>query len=305
VKIKKRDLISLIREMAYMGVKKTKKGDSTFFGDNPLTNPDKLEKLFTNKKFKKQADIFFGETKAFPGSNVFIVPMLGDFDWSAGTELRKNRSAVSQFEIFSDTYSRTSFYDLNDQTMKNLLGLTEEETEEIDTSKDVVLLPRQVQIDGDFNSTVHMIFHSFFEGIIELYEDSEETLRNYLPATANVLNLLNSLGKKGMYGEQNINLETGTIGSIRTNATKYLRGKAKFEGIGTGDFYSEILTSSFLRYSGVKNDVIYNDKDSTEYGSVNIEETEKLKMLLRAFANEITNFARGKILEIDVFEGGF
>ena len=299
MKIKKRDLIQIIREMAYMGVKKTQKGESPY-GYHRSTDPDKLEKLFTNKKFKRQADLFFGETKAFPGSNVIIIPAVGSFDWSEGSKSEEGYKVASQFEIFQKTSARVTFYELNEQTMKGLLGLSQEEIEEIDSSKDVVLYVFQGQIDKDFNATVHMVFHSFFEGIIDLLE--EDTMSNYLPATRKVLEYLNSITGPRIYGQITKNLEINTIGSIRTNATKHLRGKDTFKKIGAGDFFSEILTASFLRYSGAKNEVLYDDKNSLKYGEVNPEETENLKMLLRDSANEITNFARGKILLISVYE---
>lgn len=300
MKIKKRDLIQIIREMAYMGVKKTKKGEDPH-EYHPLTDPDKLEKLFTNKKFKRQADLFFGETKAFPGSNVIIIPAVGYFEWSEGSKWKEGYTAASQFEIFQKTSARVTFYDLNEQTMKGLLGLSQEEIEEIDSSKDVVLHVFQGVIDKDFNATVHMVFHSFFEGIIDLLE--QDKMSNYLPATRKVLEYLNSIAGPRVYGQIYKNLEINTIGSIKTNATKYLRGKDTFKKIAAGDFFSEILTASFLRYSGAKNEVLYDDRNSLKYGEVNPEETENLKMLLQDSANEITNFARGKILDIYVYDG--
>lgn len=308
MKIKKRDLIRLILEMsldemAYMGVKKIKKGDSSFFDNDPSSDPNKIEKLFTNKKFKNQADLFFGETKAFPGSNVFIVPAVGSFDWSEDSKTKVVYTIASQYKIL-ETSSRVTVYDLNEQTMKGLLDLSQEEMEEIDSSNDVVLHVSQGQIVKDFNATVHIVFHSFFEGIIDLLE--ENTMSNYFPATRKALEYLNFATGPRVYGQISKNLEINTIGSIRTNATKYLRNylreKDASKKIGTGDFFSEILTASFLRYSGAKNEVLYNDKNSPEYGEVDFEKTENLKMFLRDSANEITNFARGKILDILVYD---
>jgi hypothetical protein len=314
MKIKRRDLVHLIREMAmdemaYMGVRKPVKGKHDYFKGDPSFDPDRIERFFKTKRFQKQAKLFFGETKAFPGSNVIIVPRLGQFEWGATGEESQEKKRfrdVEPFLIDLDA-SRARFYDLNDETMKILLEFDQEEIDKVDQSKDVVLYVTQGQISYRFNTTVHQIFHSFFEGIVESYENEDLNLARFLPNTLQALKYLYEITRPTGTTMLSTDSEINTVGSIRTNATKYLRGKAHFTkgflgGINTGDFFSEMLTASFLRYSNVKNEVLYDDKDSDMYGEVDEEKTQTLNKLLANSSNELTNFSRGKILEISVYE---
>jgi len=314
MKIKKKDLIHLIQEMAldemaFMGVRNTVQDKGHPYSDDPTFNPSKIERFFKTKKFQKDAELFFGETRAFPGSNVIIVPRLGQFRWGSADEEsqeKKRYQAVKSFLISLDA-ARLQFYDLNDVTMKTLLEFDQEEISKINQEKDVVLYVSQGQISYGFNTTVHNIFHSFFEGVVESYENEDVNLKRFLPNTFQALDYLYKITSPDSSTMLNTDSQINTVGSIMTNATKYLRGKEHFKkgflgGINTGDFFSEILTASFLRYKNVKNEVLYDDKDSDMYGKVDEEKTQMLKNLLVNSSNELTNFSRGKILEIMVYE---
>ena len=177
MKIKRRDLVHLIREMAidemaYMGIPNIQKGKPReHLVPHPTrkyhTEISKLEKFFKTPDFAKKATKFFGEDRGFPGSNVWIIPQVGD-----------PRSDELQFDKEEPGYDPnkpdTTFvaraggtYNISEKLLKSL-GMSEEGIASVNFTNDIIFVPRVGNLWGDkYNfvlPTTHMIIHALFDG---------------------------------------------------------------------------------------------------------------------------------------------
>jgi hypothetical protein len=176
VKIKKRDLIQIIREMAYMGMPNIQTGQTTHlarsFPENSSdsSNSKRVQKInyfFKSKNWHKRAQSF---SSAFPNSNVWVIPQVGDMG-SDELQFDKEEPGYDLDAVLSHR-NRGNFYNINKNLLRSL-GMPEEVISGVRLTQDIIFVPRnwRWEVDpGKIGSagfslpTPHMIFHALFDG---------------------------------------------------------------------------------------------------------------------------------------------
>ena len=183
MKIKRRDLVHLIREMAmdemaYMGMPNIQKGKPrddrapSWSKTKYRTEISKLERFFKTPDFAKKATKFFGEDRGFPGSNVWIIPQVGDprsdelqFDKEEPGYDPDRRYTTGREVMISQ--GRGGAYNISEKLLKSL-GMSEEGIDSVNFTNDIIFVPRASNLSGNKYSfllpTTHMIIHALFDG---------------------------------------------------------------------------------------------------------------------------------------------
>ena len=181
MKIKRRDLVHLIREMAidemaYMGMPNIQKGKPRDRQPNKYDNTkyhteiSKLEKFFKSSNFAKKATKFYGEDRGFPGSNVWIIPQVGD-PRSDELQFDKEEPGYNPDKFYSGAFMTTpgrgGTYNISEKLLKSL-GMSEEGIASVNFTNDIIFVPRATNLFGNkYNfvlPTTHMIIHALFDG---------------------------------------------------------------------------------------------------------------------------------------------
>lgn len=292
MKIKRRDLVHLIREMAmdemaYMGMPDIQRGkqyaagldkvapvvvDPSIKSDKKIKinkNLDAIEKFFKSSMFAKKAEKFFGEDRGFPGSNVWVIPQIGDKNTDS-FHFDKNQPYY-QKPFYRDTIfqvSRTRGFDaaINKEYLL-LLGMTEKDISSVDFSNDIIFVPRVSSLTKRALPTPHMIIHALFDGGVMSNANEE--------AVDRVFHRLD-----------------GVEDDIRSTATAALR-----RPIGLGDIVPEILTGALLYKDGAKKTKVVDDEfEDYLYDA----EGMGLTAMLEAAAEATRDYLKGKIVVVDV-----
>ena len=321
MKIKKSDLIHLIREMAidemaYMGMPNIQKGQIGNVGKNyPQHNVsiEKLERFFKSKNWNKSADKFFG--RAFPNSNVWVIPQVGDAR-SDELQFDKEESGYNLPDpgAYRPDLGRGNFYSINEKLLKSL-GMPEEEIAGVNFANDIIFVPRYYRWSpaskrgtaGFSMPTPHMVVHGLFDGGIlsklpevkraQIIVDGEDPYNSAIPAQ-NVLP-----GGDIEYVIPEIEPNKSFIG-LKAPITAALRsGDATAPGIAyedaglsdMSDVFHEILAGALL-YKGVERIVVAPELEKWIY--------KKTGMGVKALINSAIEASRkrlkGKIVIVDI-----
>jgi hypothetical protein len=216
MKIKKSDLIHLIREMAidemaYMGQ------PSMLTGETPEAHPGKVTKLSSIKRFfksnvwHKKANKFFGEERGFPNSNVWIIPVIGDA-----------RVRVRKMPLDKRTGSSRGWAANIDLEYLANLDVDKDTLSKINPNNDIIILPSVDYLEVDFYPTPHMLIHALYD----------EGPLSRLDSVSSVIDAID-------YSD----------GEVTSTATKALRsGLSQSEP----DYAAEVLTAALI-YKGGEN----------------------------------------------------
>lgn len=306
MKIKRRDLAHLIREMAidemaYMGMPNIQKGKPRDRQPNKYdkkkyhTEISKLEKFFKTSKFAKNATKFYGEDRGFPGSNVWIIPQVGDprsdelqFDKEEpGYDPDKYRTGA-----FLATPDRGSTYNISEKLLKSL-GMSEEGIASVNFTNDIIFVPRATNLFGDkYNfvlPTTHMIIHALFDG--GALSKLPEVKRAMILAARQQYDAA-SPGGEVAYWIPEINPSEGFVGLFAPVTASLRRG---FEA-QADDVANEILTGALL-YRRVLEKITAVPK----YEEYLREKTGMgVKELINSAIEASRKFLKGKIVIVDV-----
>jgi len=217
MKIKKRDLIHLIREMAidemaYMGQ------PSVLTGETPEENPDEdykitktssIERFFKSKIWHKKANKFFGEDRGFPNSNVWIIPVIGTA-----------RERVGKMPFDKRTGSQRGWTANIDLEYLANLDVDKDTLSKINPNNDIIILPDVDFLEVDFYPTPHMLIHALYD----------EGPLSRLDSVSSVIDAIENSDDE-----------------VTSTATKALRsGLSQYEP----DFAAEVLTAALIYKDG-------------------------------------------------------
>ena len=309
MKIKRRDLVRLIREMsldemAYLGMPNVQRGlevprpPARRFISNPMrhtTDLSKIERYFRSPNFAKKATKFFGEDRGFPGSNVWIIPQIGD---PRSPELQFNKDEPdydpnrSYSPMLMTTPGRGAAYNVSEKLLKSL-GMSEEGITSVDFANDIIFVPRASKISGGrgnyLMSSPHMIIHSLFD----------DGVLSKLPEVQRAMILAERMGRddvdpggKIWYYIKEINHPDGLefIGLVAP-VTAALRN----EDASNEDITNEILTGCLL-YRGLE-----KIKVDSKYDAYIREKTGMgVKELISLAVEASREFLKGKIVLVEV-----
>ena len=291
MKIKRKDLIHLIQEMtldemAYMGMPNIQRGkqlpggldkvaprviDPSINSDKKIKinkNLDPIENFFKSSVFAKKAEKFFGD-RSFPGSNVWIIPQIGDKNTDSfhfNKDHPYYQKPVYREVIFQVSRTRGFDIEINKEYLL-LLGMSEEDIANVDFANDIIFVPRVSSLVKRALPTPHMIIHALFDG--------------------GVMSTANEIAVDRVF-----NRLDGVEDYIDSTATAALR-----RPIGRGDIIPEILTGALLYKDGAKKTKV-DDDEFEDY--LYDAEGMGLTAMLEAAAEATRNYLKGKIVVVDV-----
>tara|TARA_R110002167_G_scaffold310123_3_gene514997 strand:+ start:2029 stop:3189 length:1161 start_codon:yes stop_codon:yes gene_type:complete len=253
-------------------------------GPSPKANPKKQKsvaaRMFSGKSFKKNALWMWGK-KAFPGSNVFLIPIAGgskevaklifdyesdfkakDVRWSKTSpesrayfsdEYKKERNEMSQQDLAIYKKSVVDFetrrhllLDMSDEginIMKNL-GVNISEASSIDFEKDIMFIPLATGTSRNFISSPHMIIHALCDTTGEKGGTEIDLIIN--PLQASMVTLISDMGVSPYTLKLlDQNLKSNMHNILRTVGTTYAFRKGL---VLTGqDMVAEMLTQEITQ----------------------------------------------------------
>tara|TARA_R110002153_G_scaffold1395_3_gene7236 strand:- start:16002 stop:16865 length:864 start_codon:yes stop_codon:yes gene_type:complete len=250
MRVTRRELRLIIREMAYKGTPNVIASDSdhwayggslgsdNYEGPHEITDPEyreKMKKFFTGKKFQKQATHFYGETRAFPDSNVWVIPFIGnehaayrtietgnesDFrEKSSDKEWSKSVPGIAS--VGGGGGDRFVLIPLDHEKLRNI---GHDDVEGVDLGRDIVIMPIASVLLKYNMPTVHMIIHAIFDSEIRYSHSSR------LPVTISLYEDLEGHvgddhytlgGKTRAFRDANIPTKDDAIAEIFTGALLY------------------------------------------------------------------------------------
>ena len=320
MKIKRRDLVHLIREMAmdemaYMGMPNIQKGTKLSPGgaqlsrDTPTRDIEKIGRFFKSKNWNKNADKFY--TRAFPNSNVWVIPQIGSKD---SEELQFDKEE-SGYTIPDFTYpqptGRGVFYSISEKLLRSL-GMPEEEIAGVDFANDIIFVPRvgrptihpsklnspsKVGARSFSMPTPHMLIHALFDdGILSLLPeverariifDGEDPYNKPVPAKK-VLP-----GGDIEYVIPGIEPEKSFIG-MKAPITAALRGSAIADE--TDELANEVFAGVLL-YRGLERIVVAPELEKWVYEKTGMGVKELINSAIEACRAHL----KGKIVAVEVY----
>jgi len=220
MRIKRKDLIRVIREMAYMGQPVILKGSEEIFrdsdGDVERQNydPSVIEKYFKSKSWDKKANKFY--SRAFPDSNVWAIPIIGDIN---SIEVER---LFEKFDNENRRYNRRGWSQPIDLELLKEIGLSEDQLNTIDTNKDIIFFIKTSYLEPGFYSSPHMTIHTLYDGgalfDLPLFKQVRDIFENHKD-------------------------------EIRSTATKSIR-RGLPSNVPTDDYLAEVMTGAFLYRNG-------------------------------------------------------
>tara|TARA_R110002096_G_scaffold240713_4_gene432589 strand:+ start:456 stop:1412 length:957 start_codon:yes stop_codon:yes gene_type:complete len=318
MKIKRRDLVHLIREMsidemAYMGmpnIQKGKKiGSPNMRSDSPTRDIEKIGRFFKSKNWNKKADKFY--TRAFPNSNVWVIPQIGSKD-SEELQFDKEESGYTiPVYAFPPPEGRGVFYSISEKLLRSL-GMPEEEIAGVNFVNDIIFVPRVERppfAPSSYNSpkvgkrnfsmaTPHMLIHALFDGGIlskipeveraRMIFDGEDVYNEPIPAQ-NVLP-----GGDIEYVIPGIEPKKSFIG-MKAPITAALRD-GSFAADGGEELANEVFAGALL-YRGLERIVVAPELEKWVYEKTGMG----VKKLINSAIEASREHLKGKIVAVDVF----
>lgn len=319
MKIKRRDLIHLIREMAidemaYMGMpniqKGTKMGSPAMRSDRPARDIEKAGRFFKSKNWNKKADKFY--TRAFPNSNVWVIPQIGSKD---SEELQFDKEE-SGYTIPDFTYppppGRGVFYSISEKLLRSL-GMPEEEIAGVDFANDIIFVPRVSRAlyppsrysspmkvgKRNFNMTTpHMLIHTLFDGGIlgslpeveraRIIFDGEDVYNKPIPSQK-VLP-----GGDIEYVIPGIEPKKSFIG-MKAPITAALRDGSFTDGGETDEVANEVFAGALL-YRGLERIVVAPELEKWVYEKTGMGVKELINSAIEASRSHL----KGKIVAVNI-----
>lgn len=314
MKIKKSDLVRLIREMAldemaYMGMPNIQIGQGSRNWTDRSNSLSKIEKFFKSKYYDKRAEKFFGEDRGFPGSNVWIVPQVGRAD---SEEFQFNKDEPGYVKPYTFDFLG-NVHNISEKLLK-ALGMPEEEIASVDFAKDIIFVPIASALNGGYKTqaeredqlalgvntprtnfalpTPHMLIHALYDdGILSKLPEVERLriIEDY-PETEELIEV--QRGGHVIYRIKEINDGNkfeGLYAPIAATLRAGMRGEDLFE------FVNEILAGCLL-YRGLE-----KIKVDSKYDAYIREKTGMgVKELISSAVKASREFLKGKIVSVRV-----
>lgn len=310
MKIKKKDLVRLIREMtldemAYMGIPNVQIGQMSRNFRDRNGSLSKIEKFFKSKYYNKKAEKFFGEDRGFPGSNVWVIPQVGRAD---SEEFQFNKDEPGYVKPYTFD-SRGNVHNISEKLLR-ALGMPEEDIASVDFAKDIIFVPSADHLMGGWKTeaeredlkalgadtpktnftlpTPHMLIHGLYDGgaLSKLPEVERVRVLEDYPE------LLKVERGRAIYRIEEINdgnAFEGFYAPIAASLRAGMRDEDLFE------FVNEILAGCLL-YRGLE-----KIKVSPEYDAYIREKTGMgVKELLSSAVEASRKFLKGKIVSVRV-----
>lgn len=247
---------------------------------NPAKQKSVVARMFSGKSFKENAEWMWGK-KAFPGSNVFLIPIAGgskeaaklifnyesdfeskDVTWSNASpehrkyfsdEYKKERNDMSQQDLAIYKKSVVDFetrrhllFDMSDEginIMKNL-GVNISEASSIDIEKDIMFIPLATGNSRNFISSPHMIIHALCDTTGEKGGTEIDLIVN--PLQASMLTLIDTMGVSPYTLKlADKNLKSNIHNILRTVGTTYAFRKGLV--LTSQDMVAEMLTQEITQ----------------------------------------------------------
>jgi hypothetical protein len=314
MKIKKKDLIHLIREMAldemaYMGMPNVQIGQQSPWDEGRRNwNLSKIEKFFKSKNYAKKATKFFGESRGFPGSNVWVIPQVGRAD---SKEFQFNKDEPGYVKPYTFD-SRGNVHNISEKLLR-ALGMPEEDIESVDFAKDIIFVPSANSVQGGYKTdaerednytgvgdggpgyslpTPHMLIHALYDGgsLSKLPEVERVRILEDYPEIEELLEVQS--GGHVIYRIKEIN-DGNEFEGIYAPIAATLRAGMRDEDLI--EFVNEILTGCLL-YRGLEKIKVAPEYDAYISGKTGMG----VKELLSSAVEASREFLKGKIVSVRV-----
>ena len=302
MKLTRRQLRKIIREMAFTGMPNIMRTQATGYDSLSLTDDikqqdpsidpdvmgtpeyrDKVEKYFRSPKYAREAEKL---SYAFPESNVQIVPYIGSEASAIQTvrtgteqgfeELMTNpelMKLVPQVDSQGKYNYRTAMYDMT--TNQNMLTNIGIDPRTVDLQNDIILVPVASVLKAGFIPSIHVTVHTLFDNDLFSYEFNPSPDASI----ANIVEAMDILADFDFDNDQERMLrfnQTPVTAAIRSG------------NVNTPfDFAAEVMTALVFGYASVR------QLDPSFY-------TQDIKNILLAARQEFRNYLKGNIVVVSV-----